>query len=416
MRTRHQTGQDRLELLSRRRGTILVWFASFLFVLIPLMALIMHLGMVTLTRRQMQTAVNSAALEGLRVRDDQSPSESERREPVRELVSVLYNYDLSSEDENPLKLNTTDLRHGDMVRGQYVRYGRHHENSDYYRGDILQSSDDSSHPYASEFPFDHDEYNTEIGDDAFLIRLRRTDETFESDLDVTSSDPPISFLFGMSANTRAEYERDALVTEPEALWDRRERGTIVRATAIAQAQPAYRAGVRNEPSGLIGLLNIQMDIDLWLGVVEDEETITLVVGNDLSGQVQLISATETRLTRVTTVGEAPFVHTIGTPLLGTEGYVVLTDGTILNSEDDPIRRIVGFGLVTNAALTNGDTEISITRQLPQPVGLQNVSASVRPPESGDWSDINLSSLFSKIQAHSAEGRLILAPALVRTME
>ena len=37
------------------------------------MTLIVHLGMVTLTRRQMQTAVNSAAVEGLRLRDDGPP-------------------------------------------------------------------------------------------------------------------------------------------------------------------------------------------------------------------------------------------------------------------------------------------------------------------------------------------------------
>ncbi|QDU04419.1 hypothetical protein V6x_41470 [Gimesia chilikensis] len=446
MRCRHRADQFRLKVLSRRSGTVLVWFAMLLFVLLPLMTLIVHLGMVTLTRKQMQTAVNSAAVEGLRGRDELS--ETQRRERVRDLVSAEYDDNLNSDggdalrlgagpvigfDDEPsdislpgtdfkaartiksenigvydpdLSLNTADGRHGDMLSGQYVRDGRHQENNEYYRGDFLLPDDDASHPYSMYFPLDHGEYDSDIGDDAFLVRLRRTDnpDSLDNVSDVSSSEDTIPFLFG-----RGPYGgTDFLV--------RRERGTIVRATAIAQAQPAYRAGVRNEPSGLIGLLNIQMDIDLWLGVVEDEETITLIVGNDLSGQVQLISATETRLTRVTTVGEAPFVHTIGTPLLGTEGYVVLTDGTILNSEDDPIRRIVGFGLVTNAALTNGDTEISITRQLPQPVGLQNVSASVRPPESGDWSDINLSSLFSKIQAHSAEGRLILAPALVRTME
>jgi len=457
VKSRYRTARGNFALTPRRRGTVLTWFAIFLFVLMPLMTLIVHLGMVTLTRRQMQTAVNSAAMEGLRLRDDDSLSETQRRERVRDLVSSVFDDNLNPsgtvdalnlgagpiigfDDESSdislpgtdfkasrtiksenisvydpaLQLNTADGRHGDMLSGQYVRNGRHQENDDYYRGDFLQSDDDSSHPYALDFPLDHDEYDMEIGDDAFLVRLRRTDEDQEPN--VSSSGPTIPFLFGRSANTRAEYVRGEADPDPAALWNQRERGTIVRATAIAHARPAYRVGVANGALGLIGLLNVQMDINLWLGEEDDGETITLIVGNDLPSQVQLISATEPRLPHVITVGEDPFDHTGGTSLLDSTGYVVLTDGTIEDTDGVPDRRIVGFGLVTGAALMNSGSQISITRKLSQPVGWQNVSASVRPPESGDWDNLDLSSLFSKIQAHSTEGSLVLAPALVRTME
>ncbi len=49
-----------------RQGSTLPLFAVLLFAMIPLMSLIVHVGLITLTRRQMQTAVNTAALEGLR--------------------------------------------------------------------------------------------------------------------------------------------------------------------------------------------------------------------------------------------------------------------------------------------------------------------------------------------------------------
>lgn len=54
----------------RRRGAVLVNFALTVFVLLGIAALTIDLGMALLTRRQMQTAVDTAALEGLRYRDE----------------------------------------------------------------------------------------------------------------------------------------------------------------------------------------------------------------------------------------------------------------------------------------------------------------------------------------------------------
>jgi hypothetical protein len=53
----------------RRRGYTLVFFAMLMFALMGLAALVIDLGFARLTQRQMQTAVDSAALEGLRWRD-----------------------------------------------------------------------------------------------------------------------------------------------------------------------------------------------------------------------------------------------------------------------------------------------------------------------------------------------------------
>jgi uncharacterized membrane protein len=54
----------------KRRGYTLVFFAMFLFGFMALAALVIDIGFARLTQRQMQTAVDAAALEGLRFRDE----------------------------------------------------------------------------------------------------------------------------------------------------------------------------------------------------------------------------------------------------------------------------------------------------------------------------------------------------------
>ena len=52
-----------------RRGYVLVMVAMLAFAFFALAALVIDMGMVRLTQRQMQSATDSAALEGLRFRD-----------------------------------------------------------------------------------------------------------------------------------------------------------------------------------------------------------------------------------------------------------------------------------------------------------------------------------------------------------
>lgn len=59
----------RRALRRARRGNVLVLFAMLTFVIMGLAALVIDVGYARLAQRQMQTAVDSAALEGLRFRD-----------------------------------------------------------------------------------------------------------------------------------------------------------------------------------------------------------------------------------------------------------------------------------------------------------------------------------------------------------
>ena len=75
--------------LSRcRRGYVLVYFAMLTFVLMAVAALVIDVGFAFVTRRQMQTAVGSAALEGLRFRDGVPPQWMDPTNP-RQLDSSI---------------------------------------------------------------------------------------------------------------------------------------------------------------------------------------------------------------------------------------------------------------------------------------------------------------------------------------
>ncbi|WP_154900323.1 TadE/TadG family type IV pilus assembly protein [Gimesia maris] len=424
-----------MDLLFQRRGTVLTWFAIFLFALMPLMTLIVHLGMVTLTRRQMQTAVNSAAVEGLRGRDELS--ETQRRQRVHDLVSAVFDDNLNSDggdvlrlgagpiirfeaepsdislpgtdfkasrtikSENisvydpDLQLNTADGQHGDMLSGQYVRDGRNEENDDYYRGDFLLPGDDASHPYSMYFPLDHDEYDTDIGEDAFLVRLRRTDnpDSLDKVPGVSSSEYTIPFLFGRGPYGGTDF------------LDSRERGTLVRATAIAQARPIVTVGVPEPVDDLNeGLALFEIDLASWTTLTTDSpELVTLNPDGSITGGMTSLNS-RFIVRSVTTLGDqTTALDTIPGDLETGETRVVAITTTI--GMEDHI--VVGFGL---AEMNGSPMSYTITR-LPGTIVFRNAVASFVKQVSGPVPDFT--DVWSEFQNVSDRA---LAPALVRTME
>ena len=267
---------------TRESGAVLVFFALILFGLVALLAVSIDTGFVLLARRQMQAAVNSASVEGLRWRDQlppeadliaigEDPSDPEletrkdaiRRAMARHFVQTTFDADFNVGAPEPsssvlgagpvigyeggvdigggLKarslireetlsvykpdpaLNVSNTEPGDMVSGRYFSDGAHEEDGAYERDDFVPETDGS----------------------AFLVRLRRTDEDFSSAPGSTSG-PPIPSIFGRAAIARAEGD------DPQALLRRRARGTRVRATSIADLQSALSVGLpvfQTDPSG-----------------------------------------------------------------------------------------------------------------------------------------------------------------------
>lgn len=398
-----------------RRGTVLVWFAVLLFAMLPLVALIVHIGMATLARRQMQTAVNAAALDGLRLRDD-TQTIAEKHDGVIAHVSAIYDDNLNSDnadamqfgagpaiefDDEPsdIVLPGTDFRgsrtirsenmnaydpvlnrnednehHGDMVSGQYQEAADHHEEATYLRSDFLIAGD-TGHDSSAE-------------DDAFLVRLRRTDSEFGpvSTLDridgVSSSGPTIPFLFG-----RGPYGGPAFL-------DRRERGTIVRATGIAQAVPAMTVG--SPSNSTIGVAPIWVDVDDWNAMTTGTPANVVVTDSMISGELsgEFVSP------GVVTVGEV--LDSASPATVEGEHYIAIY-GVLPSME----QRVVGFGIADVQLTSTGGT---VTKR-PSRIGTINASAK--------WSmslrDVPTNDLSAFLGMRGSQSEPLLAPALRRTM-
>ncbi len=464
-RSRPAMNSSRSRRMPDRRGSIMPLFAVLLFALLPLMALIVHTGFITLTRRQMQTAVNTAALEGLRSRDDNSLTEQERRERVRDLVSAVFDDNLDSDSEDALRLgagpvvefddeptdvpivgsnfkasrtirpenlgvydpdpilalNTSDARDGDMVRGQYVDSASDHEESGTYQRNDFRLPGDSG-------------YDAVKGNDAFLARLRRSGETFAAD--TGSAGPTIPFLFGRGGLTRTVYDAGATAPhtphnpDPAALWNRRERGTIVRSTAIAQAQPAKSVGPGFTTPNIEGLTNVVVDSDFWRDAGwsatadpdEFQRTVS-VVTNGMTLEIQHNSTTVGRLvvasTEVLTIGVLTSNFTDA--IAGTApspGIVIIRDEVDRTSPPDSDERIVGFGYLRDVG-PGGMPDTYILTRRDQHLPTWNTASAFAETEHLQPTQpipVDVSDLMTKHLNATLNPTLVRAPALVRAIE
>lgn len=411
-----RTRNPKNEATSRRRGAVLVWFAVFLFVLIPLLALVIDQGLVILARRQMQAAVNSAALEGLRTRDDSSLGNSQRRQKVRSLVSAIFDDDLDDAadpmnfgagssiafdaESTDLEIPGTDFKasrtiraanvgvykpdlqpnldndlHGDIVFGHYdVSATAHGERDDYTRDDFDLSADD-----------------------AVLVRLRRTDRSEAgaplNDLEagVSSSGPTLPSLFGRGPFTRAPF------------LSHREYGTVARATAIAHAELAMTVGL-SSPAVPEGVAPLWIERDRWNSLATNVAAGLSGAGTSIN--VAGLPAGETVVPQLTSVGDGLSAGLLVAPLVNEIRFVPIYQ------EVSAVRRVIGFGAATiSIESTAGVISGTITRR-PSAVGPRNVSTAWR----GSLGTASPSDILALMLARESLNEPLLAPALRRVVD
>jgi hypothetical protein len=279
-----------------RAGVALVLFALLVFGLMGIMAVAIDVGVASLTQAQMQNAVDTAAIEGMRLRnfmEDPHLSDRDRRPHVSELIQMVFDDNLHptggvkptpwpwyhgglagmppdgpdqlnlgagpvwdmqpgegafnvGETYNPfpkvyddpvLETNFEPVNEvdGDMVAGTYMWNVPHVEQSDYTRADF----DTATH--------DYNESKRALG---FLVRMRRCNEPAIPG--ESSGAPALPFLFGLGSTIR---QADG------SAWNPRTDGITVRAEAIASVRPAMTVGPPPDRPDLIG--NPMLGVGFW---------------------------------------------------------------------------------------------------------------------------------------------------------
>jgi len=227
----------------KRHGNVLVLFAILLFGIFAMATLVIDLGIVRVTLQQMQTAADSAALEGLRFRDealiadgnaptdggiDDIAADNRWRAKASDWVARVY----SEDSDTPRQANfgstqTLEFSGGfgdpQMFASQDIRV-----NPQAYSPSEL-------HALQLNFANDPDGDIYARSDDVLEVRLRRTGELPVAD--IRSSGPRLPFVFG----------RGTMLYRPGELRQPIGDGVGLQATGVARVAPAVAVGRENLP-------------------------------------------------------------------------------------------------------------------------------------------------------------------------
>lgn len=400
-----------------RGGVALVLFAALVFVFLAIASVAIDVGRACATQQQMQVAVDTAALEGVRMRDVESYQHYNnvaRRPRVSNLVRWVFDDDLHPTNPTPqpfgaepipadgpdelhvgagpifsiqggagplnargtivtptlpfwddpvLETNTggpsgagtENVPYGDQVSGTYYPDQSHVENSIYERSDFRHGTSVEYWKSTS-----------------YLVRMRRsgTANPLDNQPGVSMSGPTIPFLFGLGTlMTRAQ----------NSVWDPRYQGLTVRATAIASGVPALRASPRPlnpdgtpitaegfiGPGPMMGVHPIALSYDYWVN--------HMTVGNwpppgdelqiDPTGQIRTLTTNEAvgRFATIATCVGQPIVSTGPVAMPGglmKSGYVAIYAPIVTDSgglED----RVIGY-VFADAYILTANGHLSLT--------------------------------------------------------
>ena len=339
--------------MRRRRGQALVLMIVFLLIaLIGVLALTLDFGFVLLARRQMQTGVNTTALEGARDVDTNQDGQGDGRQNASTLLR--NNYD----DDFDLTGNTTTVGagiDGSLVQGngyQNTRLGdgtnardlyrrrsqfvyrpipqlnaANEIHGDFVRGEYEVNDDPSLALKHAEFSdYTRDDFSATEDGDAFLVRLRRTHDPLGIDniAGVSSAGSGMPLLIG-----RLGWMADV---PNDAEFSIRRDGVTVRATAIADKRIAVRVWTYDGDQEILGA------IPFWIRQTD------FVATSDPAAETRRTPAGE----RLTHVGmEANFGDsTLPKTPVDQPGYVAVVDDAL----QPP--RVVGFWLAPDPDATD----------------------------------------------------------------
>jgi Flp pilus assembly protein TadG len=375
---------------------MLIQFALLLFGIFGLAALCIDMAYVSLTRIQMQSAVESAALEGLR----------QGRQAASDRVSHVFDDDFHPENGDPfqfgagpvvtlspgtdddlsalqqwslqdppvykptLKTNATNDKSGDMVVGTYDPAQPHGEDQDYTRKD----------------------FNPTAGNTAFLVRMRRSKEFADPTDSVGSAGGTLPFLFGRGT---------AIHGDPDFAYSPRRDGITVRATAIADARKVLRVGLPQ--SNALGVTPFVLTSEFWATLSPATPTATVKIKADIITTADGLTVIGRFVAQQPTVIGTEIQLAPGAVSIPINGYVPIYKSLVSSGKN----RVVGFG----AAQLTGTVDPGFAFITLQPVTIAQENATAHllggfPPMSAD-------ELSEILQQDALANKLLLAPVIVR---
>ena len=359
------------------------------FALMGIAALVVDMGYVRLSQVQMQSGVDTAALEGLRQRD--ALGNAGRRQAAGLMVTAAYTdpagerlvgagpdltltggvteangSQLLSVSADPvyrpqLADNVANVAHGDMVSGTFGAGATGTETGAYTRDDFAPGA----------------------GTGAFLVRMRRTDGRNALDAPdgaTVSTGRSLPLLFGLATT---------LQRAPGSDYSVRFDGITVRATAIADGRPARRV------SSAIAA-PFSLDRDFWTAMPDGVPVVLEVDGAGVLRSGLLVAGLFTAGTE-NRIGQGIAASGVAIGVAGPLYAPVYANiaGTA---------RVIGFGYVNVAA--GGATTLLMTRTRSRMAG---AGASIHVAEGF----AGVPDLALLLAANSTLDGALLAPALVR---
>ena len=459
---------------------MIIQLTLFIFMLFGIAALTIDMGLVRLTQMQMQNAADTAALEGLRQRDAMLPPapvecpmddpDCLRRLAASNMAAWTFDNDFNTgQPEDPetvgqktsLSAGTNWLGAGsqfafdngsnyipDLNASQRINL----EQSGVYKpllqrnvttndrsGDLVSGafnmatpgfgmdtdcpvSPSASNNYLEDCKYRRSDFNaadptTSANAPSFLVRLRRTNDfqgldnqTGPNQSGVSSSGAALPFLFG----------RGTTIQSASATYEPRLHGITVRATGIANVQPALRVGFANPALSIPGVVTtFALTASYWAGLGDNgSDVLTPTLLLDGTGALEANSnclanpGVVTDPTQPASVAGAEIISgPPGTaPNIGF-GYVPLS--AVISG----VNRVIGFGYVNVALSGTGvcpapaGTSFTITRVSPYvaPVNATRLAAGGFPVQGADLASVLAA---NKSLADPSAGGLMV-PALAR---
>ena len=215
----------------RRRGYVLVFWAMMLFGLMGLAALVIDIGFARLTQRQMQTAADAAALEGLR--GEGSVLYSDRQERARNFANWHFDDDLDLNNDD----GAFDSGSGQFGAGPLVEFSGGAGDPELGASQLMEV--DPNTPVYKPTMLDG------VASPAGFQVLMQRGGTLEPTTDIYSHGPAVPYLFARGS-----------------LADRQmlQEGMIVRATGKAEYARAKSVGVARPNLNLAGLAQFAFEV------------------------------------------------------------------------------------------------------------------------------------------------------------